>query len=169
MTVPAMTVKAVHRSMIALAAVMAALSAGVGSGLATDPEMPPRPEKPMEIQPTIKGKETRPGYPSDPKELFELFDADGDGVIDRAEWKGNKMAVFFLRDHNRDIKLSRDELPGVNQAAFDAADIDGDGRLSGFEFNQAEFMSFEAVDISKTGSISKDDFIAFLTRVKTGI
>ena len=163
-----MTVKAVQRSMIALAAA-AAVSAGVGSGFAAETQMPPRPEKPLEIQPTLKGKETRPGYPSDPKELFELFDANGDGVIDRAEWKGNKMAVFFLRDHNRDIKLSREELPGVNQQAFDAADLDGDGKLSGYEFNQAEFMKFEAVDISKTGSITKDNFIAFLARVQTGI
>lgn len=162
-----MTVNAVQRSMIALVAA-AAVSMAVGSGFAAEDQMPATPAKPMKIEPSVKGMQDLPGYPSDPKAMFKLLDGNGDGKIDRAEWIENKMAVFFVRDYNRDLKLSRDELPGLNKEAFDAADLNGDGFLSGYEFNQAAFLKFDAVDLDKAGSVTEDEFLAFLTRLQTG-
>ncbi len=162
-----MTVKAVQRSMITLAAA-AAVSAVAGSGFAAETQMPAAPKAPMKIEPKLQGMEKQPGYPSDPQALFKLLDGDGNGQLSRAEWKENIMAVFFIRDANRDLKLSRDELPGLKPELFDAADLNGDGFLSGYEFNQAEFTQFGTADVDKAGTITEDEFVAFLKRLEEG-
>jgi transaldolase len=51
------------------------------------------------------------------KELFEVFDLDGDGFITREEWAGNE-AVFDALDFDHDGKITPDELAAGLGAAF---------------------------------------------------
>lgn len=101
--------------------------------------------------------------PSSPGELFSILDADGNGLIDRAEWKIRKMAIFYMRDVNGDIQLSRAEVPGLAAEIFAKADLNGDGMLSGYEFNQAPFTQFEATGPRATADgVSPDAFRAYV-------
>ena len=104
------------------------------------------------------------GKPTTADELFSVLDADGNGRIDRAEWKTRKMAIFYMRDVNGDIQLSREEVPGLAADVFAAADLNGDGMLSGYEFNQAPFTQFEdaAKGAEAANGISLESFTAYV-------
>jgi len=97
-----------------------------------------------------------------PAGLFGMMDQNKDQRVDRAEFRFQKMEVYFLRDTNRDDKLSREELPSVSDTAFRAADANRDGTLSGYEFNQAGFAKFEALDHNKDGFITLDEVHAYV-------
>ena len=71
-------------------------------------------KSPMKIEPDLKELQRAPGQLEDTKEMFDLFDDNGDGVIDSGEWRSQKMLVFYGRDANQDYRLSRDELPGIS-------------------------------------------------------
>jgi len=98
---------------------------------------------------------------ADSKRIFEIVDINKDGLVDRIEYKLNKMDIFFSRDQNRDRHLSRKELSKMSAATFSAVDKDGDNLISGYEFNQADISKFEAVDLNNDGSITFDEFVAF--------
>ncbi len=98
---------------------------------------------------------------ADSKRIFEIVDTNKDGLVDRIEYRLNKMDVFFSRDKNRDKKLSREELSNISAATFSAIDKDGDNLMSAFEFNQADIAKFDAVDQNDDGSITLNEFIAF--------
>ena len=98
---------------------------------------------------------------ADSKRIFAIVDINKDGLVDRIEYKLNKMDVFFSRDINRDRHLSREELSNMSAATFSAVDKDGDNLISGFEFNQADISKFEAVDLNDDGGITFDEFVTF--------
>ena len=98
---------------------------------------------------------------ADSKRIFEIVDANKDGLVDRTEFRLNKMDVFFSRDKNKDRHLSREELSNMGGATFSAVDKDGDNLMSAFEFNQADISKFKAVDLNNDGSITFDEFVAF--------
>lgn len=104
------------------------------------------------------------GKPTSPAELFAALDADGNGRVDRAEWKTRKMAIFYIRDVNGDIQLSRQEMPGLAADVFAKADLNNDGMLSGYEFNQAPFTQFEAAATGAAAAdgVTLDGFKAYL-------
>lgn len=92
------------------------------------------------------------------QDLFQLLDSDGNGVVDRAEWRDRKMLIFYVRDTDRDLQLTPDELAGIPITTFHAADLNGDALLSGFEFNQATFTNFEAADLDRDGVVLFEEF-----------
>lgn len=98
---------------------------------------------------------------ADSKRIFEIVDINKDGLVDRIEYRLNKMDALFIRDQNRDRHLSRKELSNMSAATFSAVDKDGDNLISGYEFNQADISKFEAVDLNNDGSITFDEFVAF--------
>lgn len=100
-----------------------------------------------------------------PAGFFAMMDENKDRRVDRAEFRFQKMQIYFLRDVNQDDKLSREELPYVSASAFGAADSNRDGTLSGYEFNQAGFAKFEALDHNKDGSITLDEVRAYVRNV----
>lgn len=101
------------------------------------------------------------GQKADVDAIFQLIDENGDGVIDRTEWRLRNMRLLAIRDTDGDGKLSREEVPGIGQDAFDAADTNGDGFLSGLELNQADFMQFDSIDSEGKGAVDIDAFRAF--------
>ena len=97
-----------------------------------------------------------------PAGFFAMMDDNKDQRVDRAEFRFQKMQIYFLRDANQDDRLSKEELPSVSKTAFSAADLNRDGTLSGYEFNQAGFVKFEALDHNKDGYISLDEVRAYV-------
>jgi Ca2+-binding EF-hand superfamily protein len=126
-------------------------------------------KSPMYIEPDLEDLQRRPGVEMGTKELFNLLDDNKDGVIDSGEWRSQKMFVFYARDANQNYMLTREEIPGIADSVFEAADTNHDGLMSGFEFNQAKFTQFETVDGDANQAVNFDEFLAFLTRIETGV
>lgn len=116
--------------------------------------------------PDIGTLRTAPLTQNSRQDIFQLLDSDGNGVIDRAEWRDRKMLIFYVRDSDRDLQLTPAELAGIPSAVFKAADLNGDGLLSGFEFNQAKFTDFEAVDLNHDGVVLFEEFSEALDRLQ---
>ncbi len=104
---------------------------------------------------------------------FRGMDADNDGVITRAEWRGNDQS-FREHDTNGDGVLSGDEVwvPAARSqtatqdrvrreerlARFTRADRNGDGRISFREWTGSEAM-FDRMDRNRDEFISRDEFM----------
>jgi hypothetical protein len=114
---------------------------------------------------TISGTLIAQSLDRTPAGFFAMMDDNKDQRVDRAEFRFQKMQIYFLRDANQDDKLSREELPYVSKTAFGAADANRDGTLSGYEFNQAGFAKFEALDRNKDGFITLDEVRAYVRNV----
>ncbi|MCP5363912.1 MAG: EF-hand domain-containing protein [Hyphomicrobiales bacterium] len=121
---------------------------------------------PQNVQPDLQSLRPAPGEVLNAEEMFKILDLNGDGLIDRAEWRDRRMMIFFVTDENRDHALSRAEIPALSEEAFIAADDNGDRKLSGYEFNQAEFTTFEAADSSGDGLITFDEFSAYVSTLR---
>ncbi len=83
----------------------------------------------------------------DIRPIFDQFDENKDGRIDRTEFRVGIVAVFEKLDANGDNGLDRDELPSVASLDFKRADSNDDGRLSAFEFTDSSFMKFDRFDL----------------------
>ncbi len=83
----------------------------------------------------------------DVRPIFDRFDENKDGRIDRTEFRVGIVAVFEKLDANGDNGLDRDELPSVSSVDFERADSNDDGRLSAFEFTDSSFMKFDRFDL----------------------
>jgi hypothetical protein len=96
-------------------------------------------------------------------QIFDILDADRDGVVGRAEFLRKKTEVFYraLTDLDRDQRLRPNEI-NISSEAFADADRNGDGMLSGSEFVQARFMQFDAIDASGDQEITLEEFREFI-------
>lgn len=96
---------------------------------------------------------------------FREMDTDGDGVITRAEWKGNTQS-FRNHDANRDGVLSGDEIwvdrgrGNDRNAMFDRADRNNDGVLSREEW-RGDPDGFERLDRNNDGVIGRGELRDF--------
>jgi len=115
------------------------------------------------VQPDLQSLRPPAGGVLNAEEMFKILDLNGDGQIDRAEWRDRRMMLFFIADENRDHALSRAEIPALSEEAFVAADKDGNRKLSGYEFNQAEFTQFEAADTNGDGVITFHEFSEYIS------
>ena len=97
--------------------------------------------------------------PGDPNEIFDMFDTNGDGAIDRTEFDVNKIQVISVFDANRNGQLERDETR-MSEETFRAIDQDGDGAISGYEFIESPLGKFEAFDTDGDGLITREEFRA---------
>ena len=93
--------------------------------------------------------------PPDAKARFELLDENGDGRIDRQEFRFKKVRLLNLADANRDGYLTTDET-ALSSEAFKQFDRDADGRISQLEFVDARL--FEAVDENHDGLVTYEEF-----------
>jgi hypothetical protein len=111
---------------------------------------------------------------------FRGMDKDGDGVITRAEWRGNDQS-FRQQDTNGDGVLSGDEVRSSARAVtppandtnravaqtvpldrlnerFSRLDRDSDGRLGRNEWTVAHAV-FDRADLNHDGTVSRTEFI----------
>jgi hypothetical protein len=106
---------------------------------------------------------------------FRGMDRDNDGVITRAEWRGNDRS-FRNHDRNGDGVLAGDEVwvnvatpgapttdrPGAQRwsldEAFDGKDRNNDGILSRAEWS-SDAATFARVDVNKDGVITRPEFL----------
>lgn len=116
------------------------------------------------------GQTREPGRARAGETRFRGMDTDNDGVITRAEWRGNDQS-FRQQDTNGDGVLSgaevapqspadlrgrrRDELV----AQFTRADRDNDTRLRRNEWT-ADLGAFEQTDANRDGVVTRAEFLA---------
>jgi len=86
--------------------------------------------------------------------MFARYDANGDGVITRAEFDAARQANFDRLDTNHDGSISRDEL----HAGFQNAGDRGHWRHGGG--GRMREMMLQREDSNHDGSISRDEFLA---------
>jgi hypothetical protein len=101
---------------------------------------------------------------------FRSMDADNDGVVTRAEWRGSAES-FRQNDTNRDGVLSGGELAPTRPAQvrgrlrdervaqFARADRDRDNRLDDSEWT-ADLGSFEEADLNADKVITRAEFLS---------
>jgi len=115
--------------------------------------------------PTYNNNNNNAGSRADMR--FRGMDANGDGIIQRNEWRGNAQA-FDTRDWNHDNMLSGDEVRvgrGSGSSAannvdytlddrFDYLDVNGDGRVTMNEWDGAP-NAFERLDRNRDGRLTR--------------
>jgi Ca2+-binding EF-hand superfamily protein len=95
---------------------------------------------------------------------FRGLDQNGDGVITRAEWRGNDRS-FFNHDRNRDGVITREEwriTENVRGGAWTAQDFDvldrnDDQRLTRYEW-RSDYGVFDTVDRNRDGVITREEW-----------
>ena len=113
----------------------------------------------------LSGEEVRFGANQPNEQMrFREMDRNGDGVITRAEWRGNAVA-FDQQDWNNDGQLSGDEVrPGAQrrldftEAQFRRFDRNRDNYISGTEWRY-EPDDFVQVDSNRDDRVSLSEFL----------
>jgi hypothetical protein len=97
-------------------------------------------------------------------QLFAAADKNGDGVVSKQEFLGERAKRFDAMDANHDGWLSQDELAAglPNWRArrflplmFGQFDADGDGRVTRVEFAKAPTPVFDRADANGDGVVSQ--------------
>lgn len=96
----------------------------------------------------------------EPRQAFSETDTDGNGEVDRGEFRVRTIDVFYAADANKDTVLGSEELtvlPGA--ASLRAGDTDRDGRLDLDEFIRIREIEFESADGDDSGTLSVTEVI----------
>ena len=118
----------------------------------------PAAQKPQAAQPAAPRQATGSA-------LFSEMDADHDGQVTRAEWKGNAIG-FAMLDRNGDGVLAGDELKPSSHApaqdtsadTFSKLDRNHDGRLTRAEW-KGDAKGFDLRDRNHDGVESQDEYL----------
>jgi Ca2+-binding EF-hand superfamily protein len=119
----------------------------------------------------------------DNRSRFAGMDTNGDGIINRREWRGSAQA-FAGNDWNSDGVLSGEEVrPGafrtrdtvgtsgtlgdLNSRAFDALDRNGNNRLERNEWNRTA-AEFDTLDANGNNVLSRAEVVADAASTATG-
>jgi Ca2+-binding EF-hand superfamily protein len=100
--------------------------------------------------------------PSDLPTWFKAADKNGDGRLDREEFRQAAIEGFYFRDKEHKGYLTADQLPEASRDAFRAANVKGDGRLSLQEEVNALLKDFDAADVNKDGALTYEEFEAYV-------
>jgi len=107
----------------------------------------------------------------DPGAALANADANGDGVITRAEFQQSRSARFDKADRNHDGAVSRDDFKRLARfrpsaverldALISEADANGDGRVTRQEMANAPTPIFDRADTNQDGKIDQAELAAF--------
>jgi hypothetical protein len=89
-----------------------------------------------------------------------VFDVDGNGLLSRHEWKGDKHS-FARLDTNGDRRLMREEFITRShdlEKGFDELDRDQNGRLDSLEWH-GDKKAFGSLDDNHDGQVSLAEFV----------
>jgi Ca2+-binding EF-hand superfamily protein len=107
----------------------------------------------------------------DLSKLLDRADANGDGIITKAEFTAACAAMFDRLDRNHDGYLTKDDTPRFaqrqssngsrSQEMLLMLDKDGDGRISRDEFVNSPSLLFERADTNHDGQVDAAELVAF--------
>ncbi len=120
-------------------------------------ERQPQPQAASEAEPSVaEPKET--DRIAEARRRFQVVDRNGDGKLDRFEFRLNSVKLMGLIDDNKDGFITRDETL-LSPEQFALFDLDGDGKISAIEFVDAR--TFRTIDTKKQGFITFEEYLAF--------
>ncbi len=96
---------------------------------------------------------------ADARRRFARIDQDGDGRIDRVDFRVKRVSLFGLVDANEDDYLTLDETL-LSPEAFQNFDSDGDGKISSLEM--ADRRSFSVMDADRDEFVTFEEYVKFL-------
>jgi hypothetical protein len=86
---------------------------------------------------------------------FEDVDRNGDGQIDREEFRSRMIEVFYGMDGNRDGILTINEWGPMDEERARRCDKNGNGELSLEEFLLETYYDFDTVDQNDDGGLQE--------------
>lgn len=92
---------------------------------------------------------------------FAQADANGDGVVSRAEYRERMVDVFYALDTSRAGYLTIDEMSATDRALFKRANANRDDKLSLQEFLDFRLHDFDRADKNRDGVLSQDEVRSF--------
>jgi Ca2+-binding EF-hand superfamily protein len=95
---------------------------------------------------------------------FKAADKNGDGRLDREEFRHVVIEGFYFRDKEHKGYLTADQLPEASREAFKAANVKGDGRLSLQEEVNALLKDFMAADVDRDGTLTYKELEVYVKR-----
>ncbi len=96
---------------------------------------------------------------ADARRRFARIDQDGDGRIDRVDFRVKRVSLFGLVDATEDDYLTLDETL-LSPEAFQNFDSDGDGKISSLEM--ADRRSFSVMDADRDEFVTFEEYVKFL-------
>ena len=96
------------------------------------------------------------------KDRFDRLDQDGNGRVDRDEFKAGGKVLFGRMDRDGDGVVTLAELEDHEHAdrmakRFERLDADGDGKVTTTEFAEAGAKLFKRLDENEDGYLSKGE------------
>lgn len=92
-----------------------------------------------------------PGMTSD---HLTVVDLNGDGAVDKAEYRVMASNVFILLDVDHDNKLTPEEAKSIPVVLFEQMDLDRDGFASRAEYDDQILADFVAADVDGDGLLN---------------
>ncbi|MDT8757826.1 EF-hand domain-containing protein [Sphingomonas psychrotolerans] len=103
-------------------------------------------------------------------DMLAKADANGDGIVTKAEFLADVDARFAKHDANKDGKISKDERPGHGEGRggrmMHRIDTDNDGAISLDEQRAAAARRFDRLDANSDGKVDQAERDASRERMR---
>jgi Ca2+-binding EF-hand superfamily protein len=100
------------------------------------------------------------------RQQFRETDRNGDGKLDRAEFHGRSVELFYFLDKDRKGYLVLVDVRGLTAEDFKAANRKGDGKLTLDEFINARFRLFDLADTNGDGVLMIEEVETYVNRLR---